>query len=407
MKIIQLKYRFLFLGFLFALDLAAQKPAFVSTVARPGDGVLSMLRQYKLDKPKCNLDRFYEINEMSDKDILKVNAVYKLPLYAYIYNGESIRSTLKIDNWDKAVRIKAYNEAMVKAEMRHKGYSETKILWVPHHELGCKKIETETTSTAPTKPTPPITTIQPGKDVYPIFGKELAKTPRKDNKLANRVFYIVGGHGGPDPGAVTKVGKTTVCEDEYAYDVSLRLARNLIEHGATVYVIIRDPNDGIRSGKLLECDNDEQCWKNQTIPLNNRERLEQRSSAINKLYEYHKKQGVRNQQAIMIHVDSRSVKERIDLFFYHFPDSKSGKKLATTLYDNFVKQYKIHRPSGEYDGTVTSRDLHMLRETKPSAVYVELGNIRNKNDQKRIFLENNRQALAKWLTEGLLKANAK
>jgi N-acetylmuramoyl-L-alanine amidase len=37
------------------------------------------------------------------------------------------------------------------------------------------------------------------------------------------------------------------------------------------------------------------------------------------------------------------------------------------------------------------------------AVFIELGNIRNPQDQKRFILEDNRQAVANWLTEGLMK----
>jgi N-acetylmuramoyl-L-alanine amidase len=44
----------------------------------------------------------------------------------------------------------------------------------------------------------------------------------------------------------------------------------------------------------------------------------------------------------------------------------------------------------------------MLRNTDPPAVYVELANIRNSLDRKRILPESNRQALANWLTEGLM-----
>jgi N-acetylmuramoyl-L-alanine amidase len=34
---------------------------------------------------------------------------------------------------------------------------------------------------------------------------------------------------------------------------------------------------------------------------------------------------------------------------------------------------------------------------------VELGNMQNKTDQKRLTKEDNRQALADWLYEGLIK----
>ena len=34
--------------------------------------------------------------------------------------------------------------------------------------------------------------------------------------------------------------------------------------------------------------------------------------------------------------------------------------------------------------------------------YIEIGNLRNKKDQRRILDPDNRQALAKWITEGVL-----
>lgn len=34
--------------------------------------------------------------------------------------------------------------------------------------------------------------------------------------------------------------------------------------------------------------------------------------------------------------------------------------------------------------------------------FIEIGNIRNKKDQRRILESENRQALAKWISEGIL-----
>ena len=61
---------------------------------------------------------------------------------------------------------------------------------------------------------------------------------------------------------------------------------------------------------------------------------------------------------------------------------------------------KVNKKRG-YDGTVTARDLHMLRETKVSAAYIELGNIKHPTDQKRLFLAANRQLISDWLYEGM------
>lgn len=238
---------------------------------------------------------------------------------------------------------------------------------------------------------------------YKIFGKKYAKTPIYDAKLKGHAYYIVSGHGGPDPGAMTKKGKVWISEDEYAYDVSLRLARNLIGHGATVYMITRDENDGIRDETILPMDKDETVWGGKSMPLNQKSRLNQRSSIINKLYDANKKKGYKKQRVIVTHVDSRYVGRKVDVFFYHNHNSRNGKTLANTMFNTIKNEYHTHQRNRGYDGVVSSRDLWMLRETKPTTVYIELGNIQNTFDQKRLLIPDNRQAIANWLALGVLK----
>jgi len=233
---------------------------------------------------------------------------------------------------------------------------------------------------------------------YDIFGAENKKVTILSESLKGAVFYLVSGHGGPDPGAIGKYGSYQVSEDEYAYDVTLRLARKLIVKGALVYMITRDPNDGIRDGAVLKMDKDEKCYPNLAIPLNQTARLSQRTKAVNTLY---RKNRGRYQRVIMIHLDSRSQGENIDVFFYHYAKSKSGKRLATRLKNKFKEKYAKFQPNRKYSGTVSSRNLYVLRNTKPTAVFIELGNIRNTRDQRRFVLKDNRDAVAKWIAEGL------
>ena len=240
-----------------------------------------------------------------------------------------------------------------------------------------------------------------GKTVrYEIFGKEKADVPITSNTLNGAIYYLVAGHGGPDPGAVGKYNGHTVCEDEYAYDVTLRLARNLISDGATVYIITRDPNDGIREENYLKVDHDEYCYPKRTIPLNQTKRLRQRSDAVNELY---KKNRGAFQRMIAIHVDSRSKGENIDVFFYHDKRSDTGKKAATILKDTFQKKYQEHQPGRGYGGTVSDRNLYVVKNTWPVAVYIELGNMNHERDIKRLIIPSNRQAVANWLAEGLMQ----
>lgn len=235
---------------------------------------------------------------------------------------------------------------------------------------------------------------------YAIFGEKYKKVEIIDNQLSGAVFYMVAGHGGPDPGAVGKYNKQTVCEDEYAYDVTLRAARYLIQHGALVYVIVRDPDDGIRDEAILKVDRDEYCYPDKKIPLNQNARLAQRKNIVNKLY---KKYKGRYQRAIIIHVDSRNKGEDIDVFFYHAKKSKKGKALNNTLLETFKAKYKKYQPTRGYKGSVSARGLYMLKYSHPVASYIELGNINHPRDQKRLIKKDNRDAVAKWLVDGLIE----
>jgi N-acetylmuramoyl-L-alanine amidase len=235
---------------------------------------------------------------------------------------------------------------------------------------------------------------------YAVFGEKYREVALLSDELQGAVYYLVAGHGGPDPGAVGRYGSYTLCEDEYAYDVTLRLARNLMEKGATVYLITRDPNDGIRDEQFLKPDKDEVCYPNLSIPLNQNARLRQRKDAVNNLY---LKNRNAFQRVIIVHVDSRSRGENIDVFFYHDRRSNTGHKAAKILQQTFSQKYRENQPGRGYRGTVSSRGLYMVRNTYPVAVYIELGNINHARDQRRFIVTNNRQALANWLTLGLVK----
>lgn len=393
----------IFSFFFFPALLLAEDIRYYQVKALPGDGIYSLLRRYELDKHSCNFDRFYDLNKLKKNAALKVGQSYFLPIMIYSFNGKTIRSSIGRDDWNLAIRIQDYNERMLEERLRDDSFKKDRILWVPYHMLNCPSENLDIP--APVSKDPEMTEAPAGKGnrKFPIFGDKYAYTPLKSNQLKGKVYYIVSGHGGPDPGAMGKRGNHTLCEDEYAYDVALRLCRHLIAHGATAYMILRDPNDGIRDDKYLKCDTDEVLWGNVKMNRSQKTRLFQRSDIINELYEKHRSQGVTFQRAIIIHVDSRSKRERTDLFFYHKNGNSDGKKLASNMHKTVKQKYKKYRNGGHYYGTVSSRDLHMLRELVPVAVYIELANIRNTFDQQRIVENFNRQYLADWFFEGMTK----
>ena len=235
----------------------------------------------------------------------------------------------------------------------------------------------------------------------PLFGKLLANVKVTSNRLAGACFYVVSGHGGPDPGAIGRVGKHELHEDEYAYDIALRLARNLMQEGAEVHIIIQDAKDGIRDDAYLSNSKRETCM-GAPIPLNQVQRLQQRCDKINALYRNDRKK-YKHCRAIFIHVDSRSKGKQTDVFFYHSNRRAESKKLANRMKDTFESKYGKHQPNRGFTGTVSGRNLYVLTRAIPVSVFVELGNIQNSLDQKRLVIPSNRQALANWLMEGFLK----
>ncbi len=338
--------RLILFAFLFFISFISLAQTLEKTViAKKGDGIYSLLRNNGLDPTKY-LKKFIALNkaQLKPNNQLLIGESYILP----------------------------------KAEI---------IIEEPH----------TITDSIPSKVIDSITVVN--KINFPLFGKKHSVFNIESKKLDGAIYYLISGHGGPDPGAITTYNNTTISEDEYAYDVTLRLAKRLLSNGAKVYIIIKDENDGIRDKRILEVDYDEVCYVNKKIPRNQTLRLRQRTRTVNTLFMKHK--GA-YQRLIVTHVDSRSENKNIDVFFYHHKKSKNGKRLATNILESFKEKYAEHQPNRTYAGSVSSRGLYLIKNTFPPMVYIELGNIKNKKDQKRILDYENREALANWIYGGLL-----
>ena len=353
-------YILLFLAFLFSgTTLWAQQKA----TPKAGEGISSFLLRHNRS-PKKYYDDFIELNKqkLGKNNVLKVGVTYVIPPV--------------------------------------KKSTTTSAKTTPAKNTGAKNTTSEGAGTkqasSKAKSTKIGTTIN-----EPLFGKQLANVKVTSNRLAGACFYVVSGHGGPDPGAIGKVGRYELHEDEYAYDIVLRLARNLMQEGAEVHIIIQDAKDGIRDDSYLSNSKRETCMGD-AIPLNQVQRLQQRCDKINALYRKDRKNHSYC-RAIFIHIDSRSKGKQTDVFFYYSNKKGDSKRLANNMKDTFESKYDKHQPNRGFSGTVSGRNLYVLSHTTPSSVFVELGNIQNTFDQRRLVINSNRQALAKWLMEGFLK----
>ncbi len=353
-------YILLFLAFLFSgTALWAQQKA----TPKAGEGISSFLLRHNRS-PKKYYDDFIELNKqkLGKNNVLKVGMTYVIP------------------------PVKKSTTASAKT--------------TPVKNTGARNTASESAGTK--QPASKAKSTKIGTTINePLFGKQLANVKVTSNRLAGACFYVVSGHGGPDPGAIGKVGRYELHEDEYAYDIALRLARNLMQEGAEVHIIIQDAKDGIRDDSYLSNSKRETCMGD-AIPLNQVQRLQQRCDKINALYRKDRKNHSYC-RAIFIHVDSRSKGKQTDVFFYYSNKKGDSKRLANNMKDTFESKYGKHQPNRGFSGTVSGRNLYVLSHTTPASVFVELGNIQNTFDQRRLVINSNRQALAKWLMEGFLK----
>lgn len=386
------------LQFLFSKVLVAQQN-YVTSTAKAGEGVSVLLNRFYLPVNNDNLRIFNEINKGKfDKNggLIK-GTVYKLPIIKLRYKDNSWLEQIETNDAVIIEMILNYNDK-VTANRLKAAFEVQDIIWVPLYVIKSepKKIETATKEQAKDQ-----AGLKKGDVVIePLFGKSKEKVIIKDTRLSGHVFFLKSGHGGPDPGAIGYHSNIELHEDEYGYDVMLRLARNLMEHSATVYIVVQDSADGIRDDKYLKNSSTEILLNGDTIAYNQRDRLKQRADLINQLSRKH---DINKQYAIVLHVDSRHTEKRIDIFFYHQENDKKSKSMTQSIFDMIKYKYDVNQPGRGYRGSMQTRNLYMLRNLNIPTVYIELGNIQNPKDQIRFLDYNNRQAIANWIRDGILK----
>ena len=365
---------------------------YVTTKAKSGDGISVLLNRFYLPVNGTNIKLFKQLNKGKfDKNggLLK-GYRYNLPVKKVKYDKQGFESSLGIESKKTVLKIKEYNNKVEQANYKL-SYKSDGIIWVPLY-LAENQIKIS-------KKSKPTAKKKSNKIIEPLFGPKYKNVKIINRKLDGYVFYLVSGHGGPDPGAIGYKNNRELTEDEYGYDIILRLARNLMSNGAKVYIIVQDSTDGIRDDYYLKNNTSEYYFGGDTISHNQKLRLAKRAEIINKYAKLYKKS---KQYALIIHVDSRHVKKRIDIFFYYQENSKASKSMAKTIYKTIKRKYDQKQPGRGYEGKVITRNLFMLRNLKIPAVYIELGNIQNPLDQVRILNPNNRQAIANWIRDGII-----
>nr|WP_246208839.1 LysM peptidoglycan-binding domain-containing protein [Entomospira nematocera] len=230
--------------------------------------------------------------------------------------------------------------------------------------------------------------------LYQHFQDDVKELPRLSDTLNGYRIMLDPGHGGYDPGAlgsVTIAGKRYyLVEDEYVYDIALRLYAILVQHGAEVEMTILAPNHTIRDNNKLE------SFVNQKNEVYNDAQESQRPVGgrwgLRKRLEITQK-FLKNQQRkksifMSLHADSGDVK---GLVLTGSDSSPASQNLAQTVIQEFGRGKILE---GDY--------LVLLNNPAYAAVLVE---VRTMSEEEASYLldPNQRQLDAQSLANAILQ----
>lgn len=251
-------------------------------------------------------------------------------------------------------------------------------------------------------------------------------TPVKKSALPVRatlhgmVVVIDPGHGGTDRGSAGYFGndgkKSLVAEDEYVFDVSLRVARECRKLGAVVILTTRDPKQTLPSNlpasRVIAPDKREVYTINGRKVHAGQSGLAPRVQTANGALWRHKNKRVVN---ISIHFDATPNRALSGITLVGPPGPRP--EIVQYIYEEVRTARRLRSQGGrEYFPVVQSgggdghgeRNLYILSPRTNAVrqrVLVELGNFRNVTDVWRIRDPRTRQSYAEVITRALVRVN--
>lgn len=143
--------------------------------------------------------------------------------------------------------------------------------------------------------------------------KKISKYRKISNKLSGVKILLDPGHGGIDPGAIArgkdKTGTFYITEDEYVYDIALRMYILLKLHGAEVELTVLSPNHLIREGS---------------------------NTFVNEKNEVYNRKYLRYKRTKLPNGNGASLSKRIEIAKNFFGQSRNKKIFISLHADNFI-----------------------------------------------------------------------
>ncbi|MGO1469921.1 MAG: N-acetylmuramoyl-L-alanine amidase CwlD [Tissierella sp.] len=184
--------------------------------------------------------------------------------------------------------------------------------------------------------------------------------------ITNRIIVIDPGHGGVDPGTVSR---NNVLESKINLEVSLKL-KSLLEQSGAIVIMTRTDDSGLYTSQST------------TLRQKKIEDLKNRRKIINES---------KCDMFISVHMNSFTNSKYYGAQTFFNKDSVEGEKLAIEIQNEFRE-----RLDKKNLRTPISRDnIYVLKEIEMPAVLVEAGFLSNPLEEK-LLIENKHQEKIAW-----------
>nr|WNY68810.1 LysM peptidoglycan-binding domain-containing protein [Borreliella lusitaniae] len=260
----------------------------------------------------------------------------------------------------------------------------------------------------------PLNSYKKATQLFKSFEKLVNSRFNKGSRLKDKLIILDPGHGGLDPGAIVKSrdglgNEVFVVEDEYVYDIALRLYVYLKEEGANVELTILAPDHLIRNSVFAnntfvnvknEVYNDYDLNKNDTV-----------DSWINGT-----PSGLKKRLVVVKNIVSKykNIKDKDIAFFSLHADNSVGAPKSMGFYyqKDDEKKYDIHSKLAAEKITkgmkrsfyIKGQNLHVLRNNiVMTKLLIEVRNLAFPEEAWSIRSSKLRDQDSKILANGILK----
>lgn len=207
-----------------------------------------------------------------------------------------------------------------------------------------------------------------------IFFKEYNKAEPIYLPITNKVIGIDPGHGGVDPGAVSKNG---IKEDDINLKIALKLKR-FIEHSGGIAIMTRDTDKGLYSSEA------------KTLRQMKSEDLKKRKEII---------ENSNCEMFVTIHLNSFTRSKYYGAQTFYNEEFEESKKLAYIIQD----ELKNILDKDNYRQPTHRDDVYLLKDMKIPSVLIEAGFLSNPEEENLLDTTEYQEKIAWSIYAGIMK----